>query len=161
MIDLLKKLLGIAPKPDLNELARQGAIILDVRSKGEFAGGHIKGAINIPLDQLSANLNKLKDKNQPIITCCASGMLHRFHCIPHSYRSEFDSGRSHKQNDLFFLIRQQDTQVNFNGLRFYNAESWEPIGNRAARIHLCHPFFGRIALIFSIGETDLIGQIAE
>ncbi len=74
MIDLLKKLLGIAPKPDLNELAQQGAIILDVRSKGEFAGGHIKGAINIPLDQLSANLNKLKNKNQPIITCCASGM---------------------------------------------------------------------------------------
>jgi phage shock protein E len=74
MIDLLKKLLGIAPQPDVSELARQGAIILDVRSKGEFAGGHIKGSINIPVDQLSANLNKLNNKNQPIITCCASGM---------------------------------------------------------------------------------------
>jgi rhodanese-related sulfurtransferase len=74
MIDTLKKLLGIQPKPDLGELARQGALILDVRSKGEFAGGHIKGSINIPVDQLSANLNKLKNKNHPIITCCASGM---------------------------------------------------------------------------------------
>jgi len=55
-------------------LVNQGAIILDVRSKGEYAGGHIKGSINIPVDQLSGNLNKLKDKNKVIITCCASGM---------------------------------------------------------------------------------------
>jgi rhodanese-related sulfurtransferase len=45
-----------------------------VRSKGEFNGGHIKGAINIPVDSLSSNLGKLKDKKKPIITCCASGM---------------------------------------------------------------------------------------
>jgi phage shock protein E len=47
---------------------------LDVRSKGEYAGGHIKGSMNIPVDQLSGNLSKLNDKNKPIITCCASGM---------------------------------------------------------------------------------------
>ncbi|MNL75026.1 Thiosulfate sulfurtransferase PspE precursor [compost metagenome] len=47
---------------------------MDVRSKGEFAGGHIKGSLNISVDTLRNNLSKLKDKNQPIITCCASGM---------------------------------------------------------------------------------------
>jgi rhodanese-related sulfurtransferase len=66
--------LGFGPKVDYSELVKQGAIILDVRSKVEYAGGHIKGSMNISVDQLQNNLGKLKDKNQPIITCCASGM---------------------------------------------------------------------------------------
>lgn len=74
MINTIKQLLGLGPKADYAALVKQGAIILDVRSKGEFAGGHIKGAINLPLDSLRNNLAKLKDKNTPIITCCASGM---------------------------------------------------------------------------------------
>ena len=74
MISTLKKLFGFGPATDYAELVKQGAIILDVRSKGEYASGHIKGSINIPVEQLSKNLNKLKDKNQHIITCCASGM---------------------------------------------------------------------------------------
>lgn len=74
MINTLKKLLGIGPKIDIGQLIQNGAIIVDVRSKGEFAGGHVKGSVNIPLDQLKGNLKKFKDTNQPIITCCASGM---------------------------------------------------------------------------------------
>lgn len=74
MINILKKIFGFGPGVNYGELVKNGAIILDVRSKGEFAGGHIKGAINIPVDALRNNLSKLKDKNQPIITCCASGM---------------------------------------------------------------------------------------
>jgi rhodanese-related sulfurtransferase len=74
MIDAIKKLFGIGPKVDLADLVKKGAIILDVRSKGEYAGGHIKGSVNISVETLNSNLNKLKDKNQPIITCCASGM---------------------------------------------------------------------------------------
>jgi rhodanese-related sulfurtransferase len=74
MIDLIKKIFGMGPKIDLAELVKEGAIILDVRSKNEFASGHIKNAMNISVDSLTSNLAKLKDKNQPIITCCASGM---------------------------------------------------------------------------------------
>jgi phage shock protein E len=74
MLNALKNLLGFGPKVDYSELVKQGAIILDVRSKGEYAGGHIKGSMNISVDQLQNNLGKLKDKNKPIITCCASGM---------------------------------------------------------------------------------------
>jgi rhodanese-related sulfurtransferase len=74
MINAIKNMLGLGPKVDLAEIAKQGAIILDVRSKGEYAGGHIRGSINISADTLSNNLSKLKDKNKPIITCCASGM---------------------------------------------------------------------------------------
>lgn len=74
MIDTLKNLFGMGPGVDYAQLVKEGAIILDVRSKGEYAGGHIKGSLNISVDALQHNLDKLKDKNKPIITCCASGM---------------------------------------------------------------------------------------
>ena len=74
MIAFIKKILGIGPAVNYAELMKNGAVILDVRSKGEYAGGHIKGSMNIPVDQLSGKLSKLNDKNKPIITCCASGM---------------------------------------------------------------------------------------
>jgi phage shock protein E len=74
MINTLKRLFSSQPKVDLSALVKEGAVILDVRSKGEYAGGHIRGSVNIPVDQLGHNLSKLQDKNRPIITCCASGM---------------------------------------------------------------------------------------
>lgn len=74
MLDSIKKLFGLGPSVNYADLVKQGAIILDVRSKGEYSGGHIKGSINISVDTLSSNLSKLKDKNKTIITCCASGM---------------------------------------------------------------------------------------
>ncbi|MFM8832878.1 MAG: rhodanese-like domain-containing protein, partial [Cytophagales bacterium] len=64
---------GRGAKVNIAELLENGATILDVRSKSEFAGGHAKGAINIPLDQLPSQLGGFK-KEEVIITCCASGM---------------------------------------------------------------------------------------
>lgn len=73
MIDFLKKLLGGSDDSiQLTEAIKRNAIILDVRSKGEYAGGHVSGSINIPLQQLQSNVDKL-NKNKPIIACCASG----------------------------------------------------------------------------------------
>jgi len=74
MLQAIKSLLGRSPKADYSELIKQGAVILDVRSRAEFAMGHIKNAVNIPVDELSNNLAKLRDKNKCIICCCASGM---------------------------------------------------------------------------------------
>ena len=73
MFDSIKSLFGLE-KTDYAQLVKEGALILDVRSKGEYAGGHIKGSINIPVDQLGNDLLRLKAKDKPIITCCASGM---------------------------------------------------------------------------------------
>ena len=73
MLDAIKNLFGM-DKTDYAELVKKGALILDVRSKSEYDGGHIKDSINIPVDQLQKNLSKLKDKDKSIITCCASGM---------------------------------------------------------------------------------------
>ena len=73
MINTIKQLLGFGPIVNYAQLVKDGAIIIDVRTKGEYQQGHIKGSQNIPLDVLSSNLSKL-NKEKTIITCCASGM---------------------------------------------------------------------------------------
>lgn len=73
-MSLIRKIFGLGPKVDLGEAIRNGAMVIDVRSKSEYASGHMKGSVNIPLDQLEKNLKKLKDKDLTVITCCASGM---------------------------------------------------------------------------------------
>lgn len=73
MFESIKNLLGIKTT-NYAQLMVEGAIILDVRTSGEFSTGHIKGSINIPVNSLAHNLAKLKAKNKPVITCCASGM---------------------------------------------------------------------------------------
>jgi phage shock protein E len=72
MIELIKNLLGFGPKVNMKELMASGALVVDVRTPVEYKDGHVKGAINLPLQTLGNNLNKLK-KDQVIITCCRSG----------------------------------------------------------------------------------------
>lgn len=73
MIETLKKMFGSGNSTDLKKIIDEGATILDVRTKGEYAGGHVKGSINIPLNALQNDMKKL-DKSKPVVTCCASGM---------------------------------------------------------------------------------------
>jgi phage shock protein E len=73
MFEAIKKIFGIKTV-NYAQLVNDGAIVLDVRTSGEFSTGHIKGSINVPVNALSNNLAKLKSKKKPIITCCASGM---------------------------------------------------------------------------------------
>jgi rhodanese-related sulfurtransferase len=73
MFEAIKKLLGVKTI-SYAQLVKEGAVILDVRTKGEYGSGHIRGSVNIPVEQLQKNLQKLKDKKRPIITCCESGM---------------------------------------------------------------------------------------
>jgi rhodanese-related sulfurtransferase len=73
MIQMLKNIFGLGPSVDYKQLVRDGAQIIDVRTKGEFQSGHIKGSVNIPLQNLDGHLSKIR-KDKPVITCCASGM---------------------------------------------------------------------------------------
>ena len=73
MIELLKDIFGIGPRVDLKELVKNGAQIIDVRTKGEFQSGHIRGSVNMPLHNLH-NTHRMIKKNRPVITCCESGM---------------------------------------------------------------------------------------
>lgn len=58
----------------IEDFKNRGAIILDVRSKGEYDSGAIPGSKNIPLPSLNAKISQIKKWNKPVITCCASGM---------------------------------------------------------------------------------------
>lgn len=71
-MSLLGKLFGMK-SVNYQQLVKEGAVIVDVRSPGEFQGGHIKGSINVPLQSIQSSLGKIP-KNKTVITCCASGM---------------------------------------------------------------------------------------
>jgi rhodanese-related sulfurtransferase len=71
-MNIFQQLFGGAAKADLNEIIKEGAYLVDVRSTGEFSLGHVKGSVNIPLDKIPAQLAKFKNKKN-IIVFCRSG----------------------------------------------------------------------------------------
>ena len=62
------------PDPDFKKFADEGGIIVDVRTRTEYLGGHVPGAINIPLEEIAADLALIPNKNQPLLLCCSTGM---------------------------------------------------------------------------------------
>ena len=53
------------------------ALVVDVRTPGEFAGGHYEGALNIPVSQIGGRLGELGAKDRNIIVYCRSGSRSR------------------------------------------------------------------------------------
>jgi len=65
---------GAAGKADIRALVQSGALVIDVRTPGEFSGGAIKGAVNIPHDVIDREIGKVEtNKNRAIIVYCRSG----------------------------------------------------------------------------------------
>lgn len=59
----------------------QSPLVLDVRSPGEFATGHVEGAINLPLDSFAQSIESVApDKQQKLVLYCASGMRSAMAC---------------------------------------------------------------------------------
>jgi len=74
VVFMIKKTGQISAKDALEKL-KNGALVIDVRSPGEFSSGHLAKAINIPLDEIETAVPKrVKDKNQVLLLHCASGM---------------------------------------------------------------------------------------
>ncbi|MEK7346703.1 MAG: rhodanese-like domain-containing protein [Pseudomonadota bacterium] len=49
-------------------------LIIDVRSPGEFASGHVRGSVNVPLDRFAEEIaHQVPDKSTAVVLCCASG----------------------------------------------------------------------------------------
>lgn len=71
-MSFFQKLFGPAPAQDLSKLIEEGAMLVDVRSAGEFSEGSVPGAINIPVESIASNINRFKNKNH-IIVFCRSG----------------------------------------------------------------------------------------
>ncbi len=51
----------------------QGALLVDVRTPDEYAGGHIPGAVSIPLPLIEAIEDRVQDKDTPVYLYCLSG----------------------------------------------------------------------------------------
>ena len=62
---------------DARQLVAQGAVLLDVRTPAEYAGGHLDGAVNIPLQQLADRLTELRPTDRPLVVYCRSGARSR------------------------------------------------------------------------------------
>jgi rhodanese-related sulfurtransferase len=65
---------GKTSSAEAHRLVAEGARLVDVRTPGEFSGGHLPGAVNVPLDQLAARVGELKKEGTPVVVYCASGM---------------------------------------------------------------------------------------
>ena len=71
----LLDILGLGSKSEnIKDFMEKGAVIIDVRTTGEYKEGHIKGSKNIPLDTIASKIQEIKKLNKPVIACCRSGM---------------------------------------------------------------------------------------
>ena len=105
MLEFLKRLFGKSEPVNFVALKQEGAQIIDVRTKVEYQSGHIKGSVNIPLQELNRSILKIKKEN-PIITCCASG------------------ARSSAASSI----------LKSNGFRAYNGGSWKSLKNKFLKV---------------------------
>lgn len=58
---------------NLKDVKNGQKTLVDVRTPEEYAGGHVPGAINIPLDQIQNRLDEFKDMPKPVVAYCRSG----------------------------------------------------------------------------------------
>jgi len=71
-------LFNIFARKDINEGVKnfrenKDAVLFDVRTREEYASGHIGGSRNLPLDELDRVDSVIKDKNAPLYVHCLSG----------------------------------------------------------------------------------------
>lgn len=71
-MNIFSQLFGRSQSVDLKPILKEGAYLVDVRTPGEFAQGHVKGSVNIPLDTIPSQLEKFKGKKN-IVVFCRSG----------------------------------------------------------------------------------------
>ncbi|NLJ00816.1 MAG: rhodanese-like domain-containing protein [Bacteroidales bacterium] len=69
---LLSRLFKITGSVELKEKIQNGALLLDVRTKEEYESGHASGSVNIPLDVLTSQVERVK-KGVPVVAVCESG----------------------------------------------------------------------------------------
>ena len=66
---------GAVTPQDAVRMMNQGATIVDVRSAEAFGEGHIRGARNLPAEQLASSIDSLKrQKDKPVIVYCEKGV---------------------------------------------------------------------------------------
>lgn len=57
-----------------NKINKENSLMVDVRTRSEFAAGNFPGSVNIPLDELGNNLDVFKNtEKENIVLVCRSG----------------------------------------------------------------------------------------
>lgn len=70
-MDLLSFLSG---NSQVKKALRKGAVIVDLRTAHEFDKGKIPGSINIPVDRVGINFERIRNLKKPIIFCTSPGI---------------------------------------------------------------------------------------
>jgi phage shock protein E len=73
MFGILNQMFDNGTQADIKAMVENGALLLDVRTPGEFNSGHAKGAVNIPLQDLNNHIADIKAKGKPVVAYCRSG----------------------------------------------------------------------------------------
>jgi rhodanese-related sulfurtransferase len=65
---------GLISVKDAQQYLKHGALVIDVRTAGEFVAGHLPVAVNLPLSEIESNwARRIRDKNQVLLLHCQSG----------------------------------------------------------------------------------------
>lgn len=62
----------VASIDELAAAAADGAVVVDVREPGEYVGGHVPGAVLMPMGQLPSRVGEV-DRHRRVYVICASG----------------------------------------------------------------------------------------
>jgi phage shock protein E len=72
MFKFLRSLFG-KNNETIQQVLAKGAVIVDVRTPAEFKQGHLKGAKNVPLNEIKLKADLVRGWGKPVITVCRSG----------------------------------------------------------------------------------------
>jgi len=72
MMSWLSDLFGLGNNT-IRQALRDGAVTIDLRTAYEFDQGHIPRSLNIPVDRIRANIDRIRSLNRPIVLCCSTG----------------------------------------------------------------------------------------
>ena len=57
----------------IRQALQNGAVVIDLRTAYEYDQGHVPRSLNIPIDRIRANIDRIRGLNKPVILCCATG----------------------------------------------------------------------------------------
>lgn len=60
-------------KSSIKNALRKGAIIIDVRHVNEYDQGRVPESLNIPLNLIPSNIERIKGMERSVVLCCNSG----------------------------------------------------------------------------------------
>jgi NADPH-dependent 2,4-dienoyl-CoA reductase/sulfur reductase-like enzyme/peroxiredoxin family protein/rhodanese-related sulfurtransferase/TusA-related sulfurtransferase len=130
--NIITKKMKIFHWHDVKNLPRDGSLnLLDVRTETEFEGGAIEGFINIPLDSLRNNLDKI-DKNKPVYLYCQIGLRGYIACRlleGYGYNCYNLSGGYRLYNSIFSEAKPQE--------RIMNVETMLPEEKKRVSLDAC------------------------